>query len=409
MSSDYYCGGSMNVLGRDKPLNCWKRQGHGSQTLTQAAQHSCNVAFVNIGLDMGAERFYDYIDAFGLFTSTGIDLSGEESSVWWPESVFEDPQNLSQLAAASFGETFNVTPIQMITAVAAATNGGYLLEPYVVGSITDPEGQTVYSRNRSVVRQVISEETSKQVCSILKEVVGGEEGTGKNAYVAGYSIGGKTGTTVKTVKEATQSIKEYIVSFCGIAPTDDPEVAVLVALDNPSKESGIYISGGVMAAPVVGNIFSEILPYLKVKPVYSEDEEGRIDVTMPRVMGSTVDEARSTLQELGLDVIVKGGGDTVTDQLPMHNSEVAAGTTVILYTNGAKETNTVTVPDISDMTVSEAVQTLGEVGLYLDTSGASPSNDNVVVSSQSVAAGEEVEFGTVIEATLADYSDLGEY
>ena len=409
MSSNYYCGGSMNVLGRDKPLNCWKRQGHGPQTLTQAAQHSCNVAFVNIGLDMGAERFYDYIDAFGLFTSTGIDLSGEESSVWWPESVFEDPQNLSQLAAASFGETFNVTPIQMITAVAAATNGGYLLEPYVVGSITDPEGQTVYSRNRSVVRQVISEETSKQVCSILKEVVGGEEGTGKNAYVAGYSIGGKTGTTVKTVKEATQSIKEYIVSFCGIAPTDDPEVAVLVALDNPSKESGIYISGGVMAAPVVGNIFSEILPYLKVKPVYSEDEEGKIDVTMPRVMGSTVDEARSTLQELGLDVIVKGGGDTVTDQLPMHNSEVAAGTTVILYTNGAKETNTVTVPDISDMTVSEAVQTLGEVGLYLDTSGASPSNDNVVVSSQSVAAGEEVEFGTVIEATLADYSDLGEY
>jgi stage V sporulation protein D (sporulation-specific penicillin-binding protein) len=407
--SSYYCSGHMSVLGRTSPLNCWKTSGHGSQSLSQAAQHSCNVAFVNIGMAVGAERFYDYVDAFGLFGSTGIDLSGEESSVWWPESVFEDENNLSQLAAASFGQTFNVTPIQMITAVAAAVNGGNLMEPYVVRSITDRDGQAVYTKEPTVIRQVISAETSKTVASILGEVVGGKEGTGKNAYVAGYSIGGKTGTTTKTVKQAVEDVKEYMVSFCGIAPTDDPEIAVLVVLDNPSEDTGIYISGGVMAAPVVGNIFSEILPYLDFIPEYTEEEAASIDVTMPVVKGQTVEDAAGTLEALGLKVIIKGEGNTVTDQLPMNNSEVAAGTTVVIYTEGVKETDEVEVPDIGGLTVKEAVSVLKEVGLYLDTSGASPTNQKVTVSSQSVEPGETVEYGTVIEATLADNTDLGRY
>jgi stage V sporulation protein D (sporulation-specific penicillin-binding protein) len=409
LDSTYYCGGHMSVLGRTSPLNCWKTEGHGSQNLTQAAQHSCNVAFVNIGMAVGAEKFYDYVDAFGLFDPTGIDLSGEESSVWWPDSVFMDENNLSQLAAASFGQTFNVTPIQMITAVAAACNGGNLVEPYVVSSITDPDGQAVYTKDTTVVRQVISEETSKTVSSILGEVVGGAEGTGKNAYVAGYSIGGKTGTTTKTVIQAVDDVKEYMVSFCGIAPTDDPEIAVLVVLDNPSSDTGIYISGGVMAAPVVGNIFSEILPYMDFIPEYTEEEAASIDVIMPVVKGKTVDDAVGTLEALGLKVIVKGEGTSVTDQLPMNNSEVAAGTTVIIYTEGTKDTDMEPVPNINNMTVDEAVRALGEVGLYLDTSGASPTNKKVVVSSQSVVPGEMVEYGTVIEATLADNSNLGRY
>lgn len=409
LNSSYYCGGSMSVLGRSSPLKCWKTAGHGSQSLTQAAQHSCNVAFVNIGMAVGAEKFYDYIDAFGLFEATGIDLSGEESSVWWTEDVFCNKDNLSQLAAASFGQTFNITPIQMITAVAAACNGGYLLEPYVVSSITDPDGQVVYSKETNVVRQVISEETSETVCQILNAVVCDSEGTGKNAYVAGYSIGGKTGTSEKVAQDAAGGDKEYMVSFCGIAPTENPEIAVLVILDNPSSSTGIYVSGGVMAAPVVGNIFSEILPYLDFKAEYTEEEAKYIDVTMPKLKGETVADAVAELEKLGLKVTVEGEGTTVTDQLPINNAEIAAGTTVILYTEGNKETTEVEVPNINNMTVSEARNRLAEFGLYLDTSGASPTNRNVVVSSQSVGAGETVETGTVIEATLADNSDLGRY
>lgn len=409
LDSSYYCGGSMRVLGRTSPLKCWKTAGHGPQNLTQAAMHSCNMAFVNIGLAVGAEKFYDYIDAFGLFNSTGIDLSGEESSVWWTEDVFENKDNLSQLAAASFGQTFNITPIQMITAVAASCNGGYLLEPYVVSSITDPDGQVVYSKDTTVVRQVISEETSKTVSKILNSVVCDEGGTGKNAYVAGYSIGGKTGTSEKVAQDVAGADKEYMVSFCGIAPTENPELAVLVILDTPSDDTGIYISGGVMAAPVVGNIFSEILPYMDFEAKYSESEAARIDVTMPRLTGDAVSDAVAKLEELGLKVTVKGEGDVVTDQLPINNAEVAAGTTVIIYTDGTKETDMVNVPNLNGMTVSEAVSVLGNRGLYLDTSGASPTNTGVIVSSQAIAAGEEVEYGTVIEVTLADNSNLGRY
>ncbi|MBE6948224.1 MAG: PASTA domain-containing protein [Ruminococcaceae bacterium] len=409
LGSSYYCPGSMRVLGRTSELNCWKTSGHDTQSLTEAAMHSCNIAFVNIGLGVGAERFYDYIDAFGLFEPTGIDLSGEESSVWWTEDIFYDKNNLSQLAAASFGQTFNITPIQMITAVAAACNGGYLLEPYVVSSITNGDGQSVYSKDRTVVRQVVSEETSKIVSQVLNHVVCDSGGTGKNAYVAGYSIGGKTGTSEKVAQDAAGGAKEYMVSFCGIAPTENPEIAVLVILDNPSNETGIYVSGGVMAAPVVGNIFSEILPYMDIEAEYTEEEAKYIDVTMPKLKGETVADAVIKLEELGLKVTVVGDGTEVTDQLPINNAEVAAGTTVIIYTEGSKETGEVTVPNIHNMTVSEARRELAEVGLYLDTSGASPTNTSVVVSSQSVEAGSTVEYGTVIEATLADNSNLGRY
>lgn len=409
LNGSYYCGGSMNVLGRTSALHCWKTSGHGPQNLTEAAMHSCNMAFVNIGFGVGAERFYDYIDAFGLFNPTGIDLSGEESSVWWTEDVFFDENNLSQLAAASFGQTFNITPIQMLTAVAASCNGGYLLEPYVVSSITDPSGQVVYSKDTTVVRQVISEETSKTVSSILNSVVCAEGGTGKNAYVAGYNIGGKTGTSEKVAQDAAGGAKEYMVSFCGIAPTEDPELAVLVILDNPSNDSGVYVSGGVMAAPVVGNVFSEILPYMNIEAEYSEEEAQYIDVTMPKLKGMSVTDAILKLEELGLEVTIEGEGTAVTDQLPINNAEVAAGTTVIIYTEGEKETEMVEVPSVYGMTVREARRELAEYGLYLDTSGASPTNTSVVVSSQSVAAGEKVEYGTVIEVTLADNSNLGRY
>lgn len=408
-NDSFYCGGSMNVLGRTDPLHCWKRTGHGSQTLVQAVQHSCNCAFCSIGLKVGAETFYKYAEAFGLFDKSGIDISGEASSIWWDEDIFFNKDNLSQLASASFGQTFNVTPLQVITAISAAVNGGNLMEPYIVSNITDSEGETVYSKEPTAVRQVISEETSKTIREILEAVVGEPEGTGKNAYVAGYRVGGKTGTSEKTAKNAVTGEKEYIVSFCGVAPANDPQIAVLLLLDNPSNDCGVYVSGGAMAAPVVGRILADVLPELEVEPQYTDSETKLIDVKMPYVTGNSVDGAKAELESLGLSVKVVGEGDKVTDQLPLSNYEIAAGTEVIIYAGQEKPEQTVAVPDIKGLSVSSAKERLASVGLFLDTSGASPINSGVIVSTQSIVSGTEVAYGTVVEATLIDPSNQGRY
>jgi len=409
----FYCGGSMEVTGRTDPLNCWKHAGHGSQTLKQAAQHSCNVAFVNIGLKVGAETFYDYVESFGFWDKTGIDLLGEAGtrSLWWSRDVFCDRQNLSQLAAASFGQTFNVTPLQVITAVSAVANGGKLMEPYLVSEITNAAGEAVYTKEPTVVRQVISRETSEKLCAILESVVGEQEGTGKNAYVAGYHIAGKTGTSTDTVKQAAEDRKEYKVSFCGFAPANDPEIAVLVILDNPlpQSETGIYVSGGAMAAPVVGSILSECLEYLGVEPDYTAEELQVADVTMPKVKGRTVEEAKAILEAAGLGVRVVGDGADVTAQLPGVNTVIAADSQVILYAGEEIPEEPAIVPDLYGMTVKQARSALEKAGLFMKTSGASPGVRGVVVSTQSVSAGSEAVYGSVVRVTLLDNSNLGRY
>ena len=269
--TSFFCGGAINVPGRQDvngnpiPLHCSVRSGHGTLDLFGSVQKSCNVAFVTMGIDVGAERFYDYIRAFGLFDETGIDLGGEGESIWWSEDVFFEANNLSQLASASFGQTFAVTPLQMITAVAAVANGGYLLEPYVVQEITDQAGNTVYANERNVVRQVVSEDTSALAREILESVVSSPGGTGGGAYVEGYKIAGKTGTSEK-IETITDEGKDYIVSFCGFAPADDPEIIVLFMLDTPSTTLGYYVSGGNMAAPMVGSIIKDVLDYLGYHP-----------------------------------------------------------------------------------------------------------------------------------------------
>lgn len=407
--SSFYCDGSMHVLGRDpaNPLHCWRTSGHGSQTLAEAVQNSCNVAFTNIGLLVGAQSFYQYVEGFGLFDPTGIDLPGEGGSVWWTEDVFFDAENQSQLASASFGQTFNITPLQMITAYSAAVNGGYLMEPYVVTSITDEEGDAVFVHEDTVVRQVISEETSAVVREILESVV--SDGTGGNAAVAGYRIGGKTGTSEKVAQDAAGGEKEYMVSFCGFAPADDPEVAVLLILDTPDDDTGLYISGGNMAAPTVGGIFSELLPYLGYEPQYTEEEAARLDVKMPALSDMSLSDAQAKLDGLGLSYEIRGTGGTVTGQLPAANLEIAAGSTVILYAGGTPGDEGTEVPDLYGLSVSDAVMRLSWYGLYLDTTGASPAMENVVVSWQAYDEGEYVPCGTVVEVILADPSDLGVY
>ena len=420
MNSSFYCGGSTSVLGRNTPVRCWKSGGHGSQTLTQAVQHSCNVAFVNIGQLIGEERFYDYAEAFGFFERTGdssaqltgrtgIDLGGESGSIWWSEDVFCNPENLSQLAAASFGQTFNITPLQLITAVSACVNGGYLMQPYLVQSTTSPDG-TVTEHDSTPVRQVISEETSAKVRRILEQVVGDStEGTGRNAYVAGYRIGGKTGTSTKTTEEIAGN-KEYIVSFIGFAPADDPQIALLVLLDNPSSESGIYVSGGQMAAPVVGKMMADILPYLGLEPEYSDSELQTMDRAVPDVMGLSIAEAQSKLAESGLSCRVIGSGGAVTSQLPAANSVIASGSEVLLYADAAP-TGGGSVPNLNGMTYSQAREALAAMGLFIGSDSSVTDADNQLVSGQDIRAGTSAKAGTVITVTLYENDEdmLGIY
>ena len=421
-NSSFYCGGSMNVLGRGSPLKCWKYGGHGSQSLTQAVQHSCNVAFVNIGQLVGEEKFYEYAEGFGFIdrtqdtsqqptAKTGIDLGGESGSIWWSEDVFCNPENLSQLAAASFGQTFNITPIQLITAVSACVNGGRLMKPYLVQSVEDSEGNIVSQTEPELVRQVISEETSATVRKILEQVVGDQkEGTGHNAYVAGYRIGGKTGTSTKTTEEIAGN-KEYIVSFIGFAPADDPEIAILVLLDDPSSESGIYISGGQMAAPVVGKMMADILPYLGYEPEYTDAELENIDRPVPEVAGMSLAEAQRALTESGFKSRIIGEGDTVTDQLPRSGVVIASGSEVLLYAGQSPAPTQETMPDVRGLSYAEAVERLGDIGVYLSSGNSSTDAANLIVSGQSIAPGTAVEHGTVVDVTLYlnDTSMLGIY
>ena len=421
-SSSFYCGGALNVIGRGTPVKCWKHGGHGSQTLTQAVQHSCNVAFVNIGLKVGEERFYDYAEAFGflertgdpdaqLTAKTGIDLGGESGSIWWSENVFCDDENFSQLAAASFGQTFNITPLQLVTAVSACVNGGYLMRPHLVERVTGPEGEIISETGAEAVRQVISEETSAKVCSILEQVVGDpNEGTGRNAYVAGYRIGGKTGTSTKTTEEIAGN-KEYIVSFIGVAPADDPQIALLVLLDNPSSESGIYISGGQMAAPVVGKMMADILPALGVEPQYTDSELTAMDRAVPNLEGLGLDEARARLAESGLSCRVIGSGSAVSGQLPAANTVIASGSEIIVYAGAEPSADLEPVPELRGLSYETAREVLSYYGVYLRTDSSVTDAAGQVVSAQDIEPGELVEHGSVVTVTLVDADDslLGEY
>ena len=420
LEDSFYCPGSVSVLGRTNPIRCWKAGGHGSQTLTQAVQHSCNVAFVNIGQRIGAETFYKYCEGFGflelsedmdanLTATTGIDLAGESGSIWWSQNTFYSQRNLSQLAAASFGQTFTITPLQLITAVSACVNGGHLMQPYVVSRMLNPDGTVAYEHSPNEVRQVISEATSEKVRTILEKVVGDQtDGTGRNAAVSGYRIGGKTGTSEKVSLEATTGQKEYIVSFIGFAPADDPKIAVLIFLDTPSNKSGVYISGGQMAAPVVGRMMADILPYMGVEP---DAGEKNADAAMPLVLDMSVDRAAAAIKDAGLEYRTIGEGSTVTNQLPLSGTTLAAGSQVILYLGAEPSDDTETVPELSGMTYDEARDMLSYYGIYIRTS--SPVSDSAVqtVGAQSIRPGCTVSHGTTIEVSLisSDESMLGKY
>ena len=401
-NSSFYCGGSINVPGWPKPIYCSKHAGHGQQTLAQAVANSCNPAFISIGLKVGTEKFYQYVKDFGFLETTGIDLQGEGKGIFFSEKDFG--KNVVSLASAAFGQTFTVTPIALVTAEAAAVNGGYLRQPYLVQEVLDSDGNVVYEHDSTPVRQVISEETSKRVCALLEGVVDG--GTGKNAYVAGYRIGGKTGTADKTgTKTADNPQGDIVVSFVGVAPIDDPEIIMLVALDTPSRTTGTYPSGGNMAAPTAGSLFAEILPYLGIEPTYSAEEMIGADTSVPNCVNLSLAAAKTRLSDSGFTFRTVGDGDTVTAQTPVGGAIVPGNAEIVLYLGVEKPTDKCKVPKVVGLTAEQANKALTNAGLIMkvmgDTSGATGS---VRVTTQSVAEGSEVSAGTVVAVQLTDVS-----
>ena len=279
LNTRFHCAGAERIPGRSQLLHCWRSTGHGAESTAQALQNSCNLAFAHIALKMGGETFYRYVQNFGVLEKTGVDLSGESSGVFFSKELITDTDKwgTASLTSASFGQTFKLTPLQLVRAIAAVVNGGYLMEPYVVSEVMDPDGNTILKQEPTVIRQVIGEETSKVMCQLLQSVV--DEGTAKNAAVSGFSIGGKTGTSEKidVLDSSGKPTLDKIVSFVGIAPMDDPQYIILVALDTPSRETGLYISGGQMAAPTAGLAFSDILHYLGVEQTNAENHTNAVN------------------------------------------------------------------------------------------------------------------------------------
>ncbi len=404
LNTPFYCKGAEQIPGRSQLLHCWRSAGHGAQKTPQALQNSCNLAFAHIALKLGGETFYDYVQRFGILEKTGIDLSGESKGIFFDKQLVTntDKWGTASLTSGSFGQTFKLTPVQLVRAISAVVNGGYLMEPYIVSEVVDAKGNTLLKQEPTLVRQVISQETSKTMCALLESVV--TEGTAKNAAVAGFRIGGKTGTSEKidVFDENGQRVLDKIVSFVGVAPMDDPEYIVLVALDTPARSTGIYISGGVMAAPTVGNVMADILPYLGVSQTFSEGDLAGQAVVMPDLTGMTEKEAQTALKALGLSIKTIGAEDTVTSQLPAAGQTVPGGSEVIGYLGQRPEAETVKVPDFSGMTRQKASDEAGKLGLYILVAGNPSTDPKVTVTGQSIAAGTEVSVGTTIRLEFLD-------
>ena len=385
------CGGSVSISGYT--IHCSNKNGHGLQTLVQSVGNSCNPAFINYGLRIGNEKFYEYMRSFGLMNTTGIDLGGEAVGVFAADSSFTQ----LDLACYAFGQNFTVTPLALIAAQAACINGGYLHTPYLVERITDSDGNVTYRHDDTPVRQVISEQTSATVRECLEYVVA--SGTGKNGQVAGYRIGGKTGTADKG------QTGDVVVSFLCFAPADDPQVIMLITMDTPSRATGTYVSGGNMVAPTASTVMAEILPYLGVEPSYSAEELLGMDTTVPNVIGMSVEEAKAKLKDRALSYKIVGDGETITDQTPAGGAIIPGKSSVILYVGEEKSTDKCVVPHLIGKTPSEANTTATAAGLLIRFSGTTGSESSSVrVLSQSIDEGTEVEAGTVITVQLGDTS-----
>ena len=387
LNTTYNCTGSIQV---DKyKMKCHYHPGHGIQTLTQGLENSCNPFFITIGQKLGVHNYFKYFDAFGFTQKTNIDLPGEAS----PQYYKEDQYGIVELSSASFGQTNSLTPIQVCTGLCAIANGGKLLQPYLVSSIADANGKTVKKTQTKEIRQVISADTSEKVRKMMKSVV--DNGTGKNGYVAGYSVGGKTGTSTKLGESKNGEGDKYIVSFGAIAPSDDPEIAMLIIVDEPNQDLG----GGALCAPIAAQVTQEAMNVLGIEPKYNDSEMKDLSKQTPNVVGKSLDEAKKTLEENNLNFVVVGDDSTVTRQCPSGADTIPNGGTVYLYTDDS-EKQTVIVPNFNGLTVNEAKDLASSSNLNIQIAGNSMSSGTVVAYRQSEETQAKVEKGTVVTVTF---------
>lgn len=398
-SSTYTCTGSYVPFEGADAIHCHNTAGHGTQTYKQALSNSCNPAFMMIGQAVGAEKFWEYYQAFGFSEKTGIDLPGEQSDIFFGDG--SGKMQPMDLAVASFGQNFAITPIQMVTAIASVGNGGKLMQPYIVKEITDSDGNVVESKTPIVKRQVVSEEVTKKVIDAMEE--NATTGSAKNGYVAGYKVAGKTGTSEKKIYHNDGS-QEYIASFCGFAPADDPQVCLLVYFDDPVGDS---YYGSAVAAPVFANIMNEVLPYLNVEAEYTEEEIAQMDTTAENYVGKSISEAESLVSSGGFTPVVMGSGDTVISQVPTAQSRLPQQGTVVLYTDEeSMNDDVVEVPDLTNMTVAQANSTAAMYNLNISVVGSNADGEGISYS-QGIKAGSKVKSGTVISVNFEQDSNYG--
>lgn len=405
-NSSFSCPGGLRVA--DRTIHCWKREGHGNVSLSQALEKSCNCALMNIAARIGNEKFYNYCEGFGLLDKTGVDLIGEAGGYFFNEKDFKNPKNKVSLAVASFGQTFKVTPMQIVCAVGAVVNDGKLMKPHLVKEIVDDNGIVIKKNEAEIVRQIISEKTSDFINASIEETVA--TGTGKNAKVSGYRIGGKTGTSEKVDEYTAEEGKKYIASFFGVAPMEDPEIAILVMLDTPR---GIYLEGSQLAAPVAGKVFGEILPYLGFEPTYTADELVGAEVTMPNLIGGTsegVNKLLSTNRNYSSFTIkTVGDGKVCTDQLPAEGSKIPKNSTIVVYMGGKAESEQVEMPNVIGMTPESANKVLTNAGLYMKANGAVSERSSAVgATKQQYAEGTKIPKGTVVSVEFYDIAGVSE-
>ena len=400
----FVCNGTGHEFAnRDQPVDCWKLVGHGALTTKEALGASCNPSFATMGVYMGDEMFYNYIKDFGFLEPTDVDLPGEAAGLFFPKADFCGVSQASMIST-TFGQTFKITPIQLTRAVAAVVNGGYLMEPYIVGEVQDSAGNTIYRNEPTVVRQVISEETSAMMCEMMEYVV--TDGTAGKGKVPGFRVGGKTGTSEKMDEfdEYGNLVEDKICSFVGVAPIDNPQYVVLVALDTPSKETNAMIGGGANAAPVVSDVMKDVLPYLGIEPVYTEADLNLIEHTMPNVVGMTEEDAAQELAKRDLTYRVVGNGATIMGQLPAAGAPIPGKSEVVIYFDQEAPADLVTVPDFLTYNLNNANYLATTNGLYMLITGANKHDPNVTATYQDIPAGTQVPRGTMVTVEFTDYS-----
>lgn len=401
----FECTGSYIPYVDENPIGCWSSSGHGVQNARSALCNSCNPFMMQTAAAMGADTFFSYFEAFGFANKTGIDLPGEASSIYYDA----DELNPVELATESFGQNFSITPIQMITAAAAIANGGYLVQPHVVDTILDQDGNIVQSADTSYVRQVISEEVAATVTDYMLE--NATTGTGKTGNVVGYQVAGKTGTSEKIAlyNEDTSQAMEYVVSYCGFAPADDPQYALLVYYDEPALDQDP--SGGSMAGPTFSAIMGEILPYLGVESKISDDDYVDNIVYAPNVVGLTFAEAKERFEEIGISYGTYGESLSDTDiiemQIPSASTSLPLedGKVIVSKSTTYSEYDMVTVPDFEGYSVSDCRYLAAIYDLQIIISGSVNTGEELA-QNQSVKAGTLVKKESVIEVAVVDYSGL---